>query len=182
MNIVLLKHGDKYSADDVNRQAERIIKVSKGTNNKIYCFTEDRTGVEIECIDIPEKPKLRRWWNKMHLFRDNFPLTGKCVLFDLDVEIKKDPFQYIKNIDFNYPTFMKDYWKEEKHIKIHAFNTLLNSSTLAWTAKKNTYIWDIFAKNIDYHTRKYKGIDRFFWHENIEWKTFDNGIHESIIV
>lgn len=182
MNVVLLKHGDKYTSDDVNKQAQCLTKVSKGVIGQIYCFTEDRTGVNIECIDIPEKPKLQRWWNKMHLFRDNFPLTGKCVLFDLDVEIKSDPFEYIKGIDFSTPTFMRDDWKKDLHYKKHSYETELNSSVLAWTAHKNTYIWDLFSKNIDYNTRKYKGIDRFFWNEIKDWNTFDSGIHESVIV
>ena len=182
MNVVLLKHGDKYSADDVNKQAQCLTKVSKGVIGQIYCFTEDRTGVNIECIDIPEKPKLQRWWNKMHLFRDNFPLTGTCVLFDLDIEIKKDPFKYITEIDFSVPTFMNDDWKKNLYYKKHSYETELNSSVLAWTAHKNTYIWDLFSKNIDYNTRKYKGIDRFFWHEIKDWNTFDSGIHESVIV
>ena len=71
MNIILLKHGKKYSAADVNRQA---LSLRKYTNEKIYCFTEDPTDVVIDCIEIPRKPKLVRWWNKLHLFRDNFPL------------------------------------------------------------------------------------------------------------
>ncbi len=182
MNIVLLKHGDKYSAEDVNRQAQSIIEASKGIMGQVYCFTEDRTGVDIQCIDIPEKPKLRKWWNKMHLFRDNFPLTGKCVLFDLDVEIKDDPFKYIIDIDFSTPTFMRDYWKEKLHHKKHAYDTELNSSVLAWTAGKDTYVWDLFSRNIDYNTRKYAGIDRFFWNEDIKWNTFNDGIHESVII
>ena len=61
-----------------------------------------------------------------------------------------------------------------------AYDTELNSSVLAWTSKQNSYIWNIFSKNIDYHTRKYKGIDRFFWHEKIEWRSFDDGIYNTI--
>ena len=41
----------------------------------------------------------------------------------------------------------------------HAYDTEINSSILAWNSKQNSYIWDIFKKNIDYHTRKYKGIE-----------------------
>ena len=93
MNIILLKHGTKYSATDVNRQA---LSLQKYTNEKIYCFTEDPTEVIIDCIEIPRKPKLAKWWNKMNLFRDDFPLSGECVLFDLDIEIQENPFVYIE--------------------------------------------------------------------------------------
>lgn len=179
MNIVLLKHGKKYTADDVNRQAKVL---QKYTQHKIFCFTEDPKDVIIDCIEIQPKPKLVRWWNKMHLFRDDFPLEGKCVLFDLDVEIVSDPFVFMENIPWDIPTFMEDYWKIDLHYKEHSYDTMLNSSVLAWTKGANTDIWDLFSSNIDYHTRKYKGIDRFFWHENTEWNKFDNGIHESVLI
>ena len=102
MNIVLLKHGSKYTSDDVNKQAKSL---KKYTDNDIFCFTEDPKDVIIDCIDIPRKPKLVRWWNKMHLFRDDFPLHGQCVLFDLDILIENNPFEYIEKID----------WKLIKH-------------------------------------------------------------------
>ena len=177
MNIILLKHGKKYSAADVNRPA---LSLRKYTNEKIYCFTEDPTDVVIDCIEIPRKPKLVRWWNKLHLFRDNFPLSSQCVLFDLDIQIKQNPFEYIETIDWNYPTFVRRKSKIKKFFRKHSYDTELNSSILAWTSHRNTYIWDIFSKNIDYHTRKYKGIDRFFWHEKIEWRQFDYGISHTI--
>ena len=177
MNIILLKHGIKYSAEDVNKI---YVSLSPYTSAKFYCFTEDKTDVIINCIDIPAKPKLMRWWNKMHLFRKDFELQGKCVLFDLDIKILSDPFPYINNIDWNYPTFMRDPWKKDKFYRKHSYNTELNSSVLAWTSRKNSYIWEIFTKNIDYNTRKYKGIDRFFWNEDIQWRSFDDGIYNTI--
>ena len=177
MNIVLLKHGSKYTSSDVNKQVKSL---KKFTNNDIFCFTEDSKGVIIDCIDIPRKPKLVRWWNKMHLFSNNFPLNGKCVLFDLDILVNENPFEYIEKIDWNYPTFIRRKSKMEKFFRKHSYDTELNSSILAWTSHQNTYIWDIFSKNIDYHTRKYKGIDRFFWHEDIEWREFDHGISNTI--
>lgn len=179
MNVILLKHGTKYTAEDVNLQAQAL---QKYTQHKIFCFTENPKDVIVNCIDIPNKPKLVRWWNKMHLFSSTFPLQGKCVLFDLDVKIKDNPFEYLKNINWDNPTFMHDYWKVNLKRSQHAYDTELNSSVLAWSAHKNTYIWDLFANNIDYNTRKYKGIDRFFWNENIKWETFDNGIHNAVII
>lgn len=179
MNIILLKHGTKYNANDVNKI---YYSLKDYTSANFYCFTEDKTDVIIDCINIPPKPKLMRWWNKMHLFREGFDLEGKCVLFDLDIKILSNPFPYINNIDWNYPTFMRDAWKSDKFFSEHAYDTELNSSVLAWTSKQNSYIWNIFSKNIDYHTRKYKGIDRFFWHEKIQWRNFDNGIYNTIDV
>ena len=42
MKIILLKHGDKYNAEDVNRQAE---KIREYCDHEILCLTEDPTGV-----------------------------------------------------------------------------------------------------------------------------------------
>jgi hypothetical protein len=75
---------------------------------------------------------------------------------------------------------MRDPWKKDKFYRKHSYNTELNSSVLAWTSRKNSYIWEIFTKNIDYNTRKYKGIDRFFWNEDIQWRSFDDGIYNTI--
>ena len=88
MNIILLKHGKKYTAQDVNQQA---VSLRKYTDYPIYCFTEDPENVIIDCIPIPNKPKLAKWWNKLHAFRpgfgDSFIHGSRCVMFDLDIDI-----------------------------------------------------------------------------------------------
>tara|TARA_B100000900_G_scaffold207360_1_gene175852 strand:- start:39 stop:578 length:540 start_codon:yes stop_codon:yes gene_type:complete len=177
MNIILLKHGLKYTSDDVNKQAATLKKYTK---SNIYCFTEDKLYVSVDCIKIPERPNLMKWWNKMHMFRDDFPLNGKCVLFDLDITINSNPFVHIQNIDWSYPTFIHEESKKDIYIADHAYDTQLNSSILAWDASKPNNVWNKFSTNIDYYTRKYKGIDRFFWHEDIKWRSFDNGIFKCI--
>jgi hypothetical protein len=179
MNIILLKHGKKYSADDVNRQAEKLMNYA---DYPIFCFTEDPKDVIIDCIEIPRKPKLMRWWNKLHVYRHDFELSGRCVMFDLDMDIIKNPFPYIENIDWRYPTFIKDYWKEDMYWESHAYETKLNSSIMAWTAHRNTEYWWWFEQNIDYNTRKYKGMDRYIWDYDFNYKTFDKAIHETIIL
>ena len=179
MNVILLKHGKKYSADDVNSQAETL---KKYCSYNIFCLTEDPKDVIIECLPIPNKPKLMRWWNKLHVYRHDFVLSGKCVMFDLDIDIIKNPFPYIENIDWRYPTFIKDYWKEDMYWESHAYETKLNSSIMAWTAHRNTEYWWWFEQNIDYNTRKYKGIDRYIWDYDFNYKTFDKAIHETIIL
>mgnify|MGYP000318395539 CR=1 FL=1 len=179
MNIILLKHGKKYSADDVNRQAEKLMNYA---DYPIFCFTEDPKDVIIDCIEIPRKPKLMRWWNKLNVYRHDFELSGRCVMFDLDMDIIKNPFPYIENIDWRYPTFIKDYWKEDMYWESHAYETKLNSSIMAWTAHRNTEYWWWFEQNIDYNTRKYKGMDRYIWDYDFNYKTFDKAIHETIIL
>ena len=50
MKIILLKHGDKYTAKDVNCQAE---KIRKYCDHEILCLTEDPTDVIIGILPIP---------------------------------------------------------------------------------------------------------------------------------
>ena len=179
MNIILLKHGKKYSAHDVNRQAEILMNYA---DYPIYCLTEDPKDVIIECLPIPNKPNLTRWWNKLHVFRHDFVLGDRCVMFDLDIDIIDNPFPYIESIDWRVPHFIKDHWKEDMYWESHAYETMLNSSIMAWTAYRNTEYWYWFEKNIDYNTRKYKGMDRYIWDYDFNYKTFDKEIHETIIL
>ena len=179
MNIILLKQGKKYSAQDVNAQAEKLLNY---VDYPIFCFTEDPKDVIIECIELPEKPKLQRWWNKLHVFRHDFALGDRCVMFDLDIDIIDNPFPYIESIDWRVPHFIKDYWKDDLYWESHAYETKLNSSIMAWTPYRNTEYWDVFSRNIDYNTRKYAGIDRYIWDENFNYGIFDKGINETIIL
>ena len=179
MNIILLKHGNKYSAVDVNRQAEKLMHYA---DYNIFCLTEDTKHVIIDCIPIPNKPKLMRWWNKLHVYRHDFLVDGRCVMFDLDMDIIKNPFPYIESIDWRYPTFIEDSHKNDLYYEKHAYETMLNSSIMAWTSYRNTEYWDIFSRKIDYYTRKYKGIDRYVWDQKLQYRKFDDGIHSTIIL
>lgn len=179
MHIILLKWGTKYSAADVNKQA---VSLRKYCDYPIFCFTEDPTDVDIPCLLLPKKPKLTRWWNKLLLFRDDFLLEGRCVLFDLDIQIIDNPFKYIEHIDWTTPHFLYDYWKKDLVWNKHAYETMLNSSILAWTPLENQEYWNTFNENIDYNTRKYRGIDRYVWDKELKYGTFDNELHSTIIL
>ena len=50
MNIILLKHGKKYTANDVNRQAEKLMHYA---DYPIFCFTYDAIEVIIDCVSLP---------------------------------------------------------------------------------------------------------------------------------
>ena len=179
MKIILLKHGKKYTANDVNRQAEKLMNYA---DYPIFCFTEDPKDVIIDCVPLPKKPKLMKWWNKLHVYRHDFVLSDKCVMFDLDMDIIKNPFPYIENIDWRIPHFIHDYWKKDLSYQPHAYETEINSSIMAWTAHRNTEYWRQFEQNIDYNTRKYAGVDRYIWDKKFNYGTFDNEIHSTVIL
>lgn len=178
VNIIFVKHGTKYSAKHVNRLADQLVKYYPTAN--YYCYTEDPTNVNITTIPIFKRPSLRVWWNKLVMFSKDFPVEGKCLFFDLDMDIKSDPSPYIT--DFTGLTVCEDYYKvgNTKYAIPHAYNVTINSSVITWTAGELDHIWKHFLTNKDYFMRKYEGIDRFIVHEGFEIKTFREGIVNSI--
>ena len=173
VTVILLKWGDKYTSDNVNELAKELSKYF----SRIVCFTDDPTGVEIETIDIPLKPRVTRWWNKLKLFSDDFEIKGKCVLFDLDIKVNFDPNDYLEWNDSI--TLVSAYYKRTDlryYIK-HKYDTIFNSSVMTWETGTVGHIWNHFLTNKDYFTRKYKGIDRFvMWEPGIKVYVFKDGI------
>ena len=174
-NIILVKHGNKYHAGHVNRLADQLFKYYPTAN--FYCYTDDSTDVEITTIPIFKRPTLRLWWNKLAMFSKDFPVQGKCLYFDLDMDIKADPSSFIT---WNGLTVLRDYWKDGKYMPKHAYNVHINSSVITWTAGEQHHIWEHFLSNKDYFMRKYVGIDRFIVHEKIPHNTFRDGLVNSV--
>ena len=175
-NVIFVKHGNKYNAEHVNRLADQLFKYYPTAN--FYCYTENSTGVEITTIPVFKKPTLRFWWNKLAMFSEEFPVQGKCLYFDLDMDIKSDPTKWIANYDGL--NIINAYWKKDLYMAPHAYDVKINSSIITWTAGKQSHIWEKFLTNKDYFMRKYVGIDRFLVHEKIEFNTFRDGIVNSV--
>ena len=175
MNIIFVKHGDKYSAEHVNRLRDQLMQYFP--TSAYLCYTDDPLGVEIECLPVLKKPSLKFWWNKLALFSADLPVKGKCLFFDLDMDIKEDPRPFLK---WDGLTVIHSYWKQDMYFKKHAYDTTINSSIITWIAGEQTHVWDHFMSNRDYFMRKYKGIDRFLVHENIPHNTFKDGIVNSV--
>lgn len=175
LNIILVKHGNKYSYEHVNRLTEQLVKYFPLA--KFYCYTDDPHGVAVQCIPVFEKPKLKYWWNKLAMFSKDFPVEGKCLYFDLDMDIKRDPSEFIT---WNGLTILKDYWKDDLYMAPHAYDVHINSSVITWVAGEQDHVWKHFLSNKDYFMRKYPGIDRFLVHEKISHNTFEHGIVNSV--
>ena len=174
-NIIFVKHGDKYSAEHVNRLFEQLHDYYPWAN--YYCYTDNPEGVLAECIPCFEKPSLKFWWNKLAMFSKDFPVKGRCLYFDLDMDIKSDPSQYI---NWDGLTILDAYWKKDMYMAPHAYDVSINSSIITWVAGEQDHIWEKFMSNRDYYMRKYPGIDRFLVHEQITFNTCDHGIVSSV--
>ena len=174
-NIIFVKHGNKYTAKHVNKLASTLKQYYPTA--RYLCYTEDPADIEIETIACFKKPSLRYWWNKLAMFSKDFPVEGKCLYFDLDMDIKRDPSEFIT---WDGLTILKDYWKDDLYMAPHAFDVHINSSVITWTAGEQSHVWDLFMTNRDYWMRKYPGIDRFLVHEKIPFNTFEHGLVNSV--
>jgi hypothetical protein len=184
-NIIFVKHGEKYTAAHVNKIYNQLLTYYPSA--KYYCYTDDPAGIQehIHIINILDRPTVRGVWNKLALFAPDmsmhsYPLNGRCIFFDLDMDVKHDPSQFL-NANPGL-TLCSDYWKRDNpryQIK-HAYNVTVNSSIMAWVAGEHVDIWQKFLTNTDYYMRKYKGIDRFIIHENFTVNTFKDGIVSSV--
>lgn len=177
LNIIFVKHGDKYKAEHVNRIYNQCVQYWPDAN--YYCYTEDKKGVDARINIIPcfKRPTLKYWWNKLAMFSKDFPVEGKCLYFDLDMDIKENPEKFIK---WNGLTILKDYWKDDLYMAPHAYDVHINSSVITWIAGEQHHIWEHFLSNKDYFMRKYPGMDRFLVHEKIKFNTFEHGLVSSV--
>jgi hypothetical protein len=174
-NIIFVKHGTKYNYKHVNRLASQLVEYYPNAN--FYCYTDDPRGVAIQTIPMFKKPTLKVWWNKLAMFSKDFPVEGKCLFFDLDMDIKADPSSFIK---WNGLTLIDSYWKRDLYMAPHAYDVLINSSIITWTAGEQNHIWEHFLSGKDYFMRKYVGIDRFLVHEKMQFNIFEHGIVNSV--
>lgn len=172
MNIIFLKQGNLYQSKHANALASQLRNYYPGA--RYICYTEDPTGLYMEDIPFIPKPTLKKWWNKLSLFSDYFSqkVHGRCMLFDLDTMIAEDPGQYVKSWDKLH--VVDAYWKKDKYLAPHSYDTRINSSVLTWTSGTQNHIWEHFMTNRDYFMRKYRGIDGFIFNE-----AFDYGLHHQ---
>tara|TARA_B100000287_G_scaffold413269_1_gene444617 strand:+ start:754 stop:1404 length:651 start_codon:yes stop_codon:yes gene_type:complete len=185
-NIICVKWGEKYSVKHVID----LIQSLKKYNNKFsyICYTDRDADIleqnDIITIPIPNKPLLKKWWNKLKLFDEKFPVSGKNLYFDLDVKINSDPFYVMEHIDWSKLTVVDCHWKKSNLYKrLSNYDVDINSSILAWDTNKSDIhgLWDHFYNSgyKDYFLRKYVGIDRYIVHEDFEYNTFPHDFIQS---
>ena len=87
INVLCVKWGTKYSAEDVNHLHDMVQKYLYKPFT-FYCHTEDPTGVKANIIPIEED--LEIYWNKLNLFKPGFVDGDVNLYLDLDVVIQND--------------------------------------------------------------------------------------------
>ena len=91
----------------MNRLHKQLLEFYPNAN--YYCYTEDSTNITTNIIPIFKSPSLRKWWNKLSLFRSDMPLQGKCLYFDLDMDIMVN-MDYINGKHMPVDIYYKGFW------------------------------------------------------------------------
>jgi len=175
MNIYTVKWGDKYNSDYVNKIAYDIASDFPEADRKMYCITDDPTGLVdfVEPILIPEDNDLEKWWNKMYLFSPLVEQTGEKLFFDLDILIQHDITAF-ENFDPGICLgIVKTWWhdlermrEETKHVP-HKFSDI-NSSVLRWNDNfDGAELWEYFNKYKKQIMWHYRGIDNFLCDKHV---------------
>lgn len=166
--------GDKYSPSYVERLNNMIRRFDPSYNIPIICYTDQphHYGGAITPIAVQDGDRYEKWWHKMPwLVHPAHQMFERKILFDLDIIIHGD-IKFLQHTDISTLTICKSYWKDPLIVADSSnYDTLYNSSVMVWGNGSN--IFDAFYANEDLYMLKYKGIDRFLFHEDIQINTFD---------
>ena len=88
-NILCLKHGEKYSADYVNK-LYNMVKRHCTVPFNFYCLTENPKDIYPEINIIPLPAGLTGWWCKPYMYSKDLPIEGTILYLDLDVVISSN--------------------------------------------------------------------------------------------
>tara|TARA_X000000950_G_C13776680_1_gene603347 strand:+ start:271 stop:843 length:573 start_codon:yes stop_codon:yes gene_type:complete len=143
----------------------RVIIVNTGnkfsnwyTDNLKYMI-DKYSNLNYDKLEIIDEEIYEGVFDKLQMF--NKFKDGQNIFFDLDVLIKGDCNNYLKN-DL---TICYAWWRDAKH-------TPLNSSVISWFGDVS-YIYDKFNQDPDYYMIKYwRGIDKYL-EENFNPQVYD---------
>ena len=148
--VLCLKHGQKYSADYVNK-LYRGVKQNCTVPFQFACLTEDPEGLDKDIITIPLPTNLAGWWCKPYMFSKDLPIKGTILYMDLDVVIAG-------NID-KLITFQPNHW-----CTVRDFTRAMrpgwhkyNSSVVKFKTGELDHVWQEYAKDPQAIQRRYFG-------------------------
>jgi hypothetical protein len=136
-NIVCIKWGTKFSPEYVNRL---FYGVRRNTTLPFafHCFTDDVMGLHQDIVthDLPYK-NIEGWWQKLYLFSNELPISGRVLFLDLDTLITG-------NIDhiLSYPTgfvVLRDMFAQKSEN--------VGSAVMSFEIGKHEHLWTEFIKD-----------------------------------
>ena len=160
-NILCLKHGQKYSADYVNKLYNMVSR-NITVPFTMHCITEDPDGINpnINIIPLPQIPKeqnVNGWWYKPYIYSKELPIDGTILYLDLDLVICSNidklfdfyPGKYCALRDFTRS--MRPNWQK------------YNSSVIRFQKGQLDIVWTDFIKNPKAVIRRHFGDQDWLW-------------------
>jgi hypothetical protein len=162
--IMCVKFGDKYNDTHVINLL-RMINENFKQPFDFFCFSDTEIN-RINTIQMQESLEHEGVWNKLRLFSlkqlESYDIK---IYFDLDVVIHGS-IDTVLNLNLDNLNVIRANWKPEWLLQDkQELNTLYNSSIMVW--RDASQIHKKYLESPDIFMLKYKGIDRFFWHEKI---------------
>jgi len=159
-NILVLKHGQKYSVDYVNKMYNMVSRHCTYPF-KMHCLTEDATGLDSNINHIPLPPSLQvnGWWYKPYIYSSELPIEGTILYLDLDMVI-------VNRIDRLF-----DYYPGEYCI-IRDFTRAMrpgwekyNSSVIKFQKGQLDHVWKKFKSQHLHIMRRHFGDQDYLYEE-----------------
>ena len=164
-NVICVFWGDKYDIKYPNI-LYKMCKKNIHIPFDFYCLTDNEEqpfNTSIKTIKLPE-PKLKTWWNKIHLYNPEIGIKGNILYLDLDVVI-------LDSLD----DFFKQY-REDDFCVIRDFGqptTTINTSVLRYNLKHHSHLFESYMKdrkNIDtLHGDQNMVTDLMFRHKQTQF-------------
>jgi len=182
INVMCVKWGEKYSAQFVNKLFNMVQKNICGHPFTFYCYTENSKDINPSIKIIPMQTDLTQYWPKLELFKLFRRDTN--IFFDLDVIILQ-PMERLLSVKTRTVSILYSQWKEgfllphKKAKPENKYPTQYNSSIMKWQDNQGDEIYNYFQKNKDMILFKYRGIDRYLYHEPVQIDLLPTGIAYS---
>lgn len=172
VNIVCVKVGTKYKANDVNR-LYRMVDLNMSKPYNFYCFTDDEEGLLLpikkkRVYDLP----LHSYWWKMTIFDKTMWDNNEPTLYlDLDVIIQNDITYLFEKVNrelirigyVGTDVIIRE--MEQKHSRLKYYADV-NSSIMLYHAQDMNLIYEKFMLEPEINITEYYGMCRYLTHKH----------------
>jgi hypothetical protein len=148
--VLCLKHGNKYSADYVNK-LYNMVKRHCTLDYEFVCLTDNPKGINPNVKILPLPGGISGWWCKPYMFSKDLPINGTILYMDLDVVIAN-------NIDKLFT------WEPNRWCTIRDFTRAMrpnwqkyNSSVIRFKTGELDHVWTDFKKDRVTIQRRFHG-------------------------
>ena len=173
VNIICIKWGTMYGAEDVNR-LYRQVKRHLNRPHRFVCFTDDFNGIDpgVDCQPLPElglpEGHGDTRWRKLALFRrDLGGMTGQVALFlDLDLVVVDDLAPFFDLPGDYFIIRDDDLFRAKPLRKVNAerdtfLHSVGNSSVFRYVVGDHAYILDAYLADPKAATQGYEISQQF---------------------